>query len=165
MSGWIWVSVAFFRLWFLFWIMQSNPSHVLRLRHRNFFHPEKWRIITCITIEVIMSDFPWKLFVPLCILWQRVRGKGRRILAKVYARHCHEKRWYFPLQNGGKIVLSVFSLFLWDPGPIIVYPSQWNTDSTTESRPCWRFNELTIADGIKYLTNGDIELKGLATDC
>ena len=53
--------------------------------------------------------------------------------------------------------------FLSDPGPIIVYPSQWLTDSLThwltESRPCWRFNELTLADGIKYLSNVDIEMK------
>ena len=33
--------------------------------------------------------------------------------------------------------------FLSDPGPIIVYPSQWLTNSLTESRPCWRLNELT----------------------
>ena len=36
-----------------------------------------------------------------------------------------------------------FLYFLSDPGPIIVYPSQWLTNSLTESRPCWRLNELT----------------------
>ena len=52
--------------------------------------------------------------------------------------------------------------FLSDPGPIIVYPSQWLTDWLTDSlthcQTCWRFNELTFADGIKYLSDVDIEI-------
>ena len=49
------------------------------------------------------------------------------------------------------------SLLLSDPGPFIVYPSQWLTHSLTKSQTCWRFNELTLDDGIKYLGNDDIE--------
>ena len=53
--------------------------------------------------------------------------------------------------------------FLSDPGPIIVYPSQWLTHSLThwltDWRPCWRLNELTFVDGIKYLSDVDIEMK------
>ena len=54
--------------------------------------------------------------------------------------------------------------FLSEPGPIIVYPSQWLTDSLTHDllelmpRPCWRWNVLTLADGIKYLSNAEIEM-------
>ena len=50
-------------------------------------------------------------------------------------------------------------VFLSDPGPIIVYPSQWLTHWLTDSQTCWRFNELTFADGIKYLSDVDIEMK------
>ena len=52
-----------------------------------------------------------------------------------------------------------FNLFLSDPGPIIVYPNQSLTHWLTDWRPCWRLNELTFVDGIKFLSNVDIEMK------
>ena len=33
------------------------------------------------------------------------------------------------------------------------------TDWLTDWRPCWRLNELTFIDGIKYLSDVDIEMK------
>ena len=57
------------------------------------------------------------------------------------------------------VICFIKTVFLSDPGPIIVYPSQWLTHSLTQSRPCWRFNELTFVDGIKYLSDVDIEMK------
>ena len=39
--------------------------------------------------------------------------------------------------------LRLFRRFLSDPGPIIVYPSQWLTDWLTHWQTCWRLNELT----------------------
>ena len=64
---------------------------------------------------------------------------------------------------------SCVSYFLSDPGPIIVYACQslthsltdWLTDDLLElmSQPCWRWNELTLVDGIKYLSNADVEMK------
>ena len=86
-----------------------------------------------------MSDFPWKLFVPLCILWQRVRGKGRRILAKVYARHCHEKKVIFSTSKWRQNItlnLAYFSFvhsapskldithFFWIPSVLSKYETQ-----------------------------------------
>ena len=41
----------------------------------------------------------------------------------------------------GTVIRNTFPTFLSDPGTIIVYPCQSVTDSLTESRPCWRFNE------------------------
>ena len=37
--------------------------------------------------------------------------------------------------------------------------TDWLTNSLTHWRPCWRLNELTFGDGIKYLSDVDIEMK------
>ena len=45
-----------------------------------------FKILTCITMEVISSDFPnprCSLFEDLCIFWQSSRGSGSLILIKV----------------------------------------------------------------------------------
>ena len=57
----------------------------------------------------------------------------------------------------GCILKSFLHLFI-GPGSDHSLPMSV-THSLTESQTCWRFNELTLFDGIKYLGNDDIEMK------
>ena len=87
---------------------------------------------------------------PSCL--DKVSGFGLRLLRSIKVHnHITFVGPYFP-----HILLIVF---LSDPGPFIVYPCHSLTHSLTDWRPCWRLNELTFVDGIKYLSDVDIEMK------
>ena len=63
--------------------------------------------------------------------------------------------------ESGSVTFNQISPFLSDPGPIIVYACQSLTDWLTDSlTTLLKMNEcITFADGIKYLSDVDIEMK------
>ena len=154
MSGWIWLSFAFFCLRFVFWIMQSNPSHVLCLKHRNFSSPRKKKSIHLHHHRGDNVGLSLEAVCPLVHPLAKSSREGSLDPCKSFCETLswNKDRWYFPFQNGGKngtLHLVYFSFvhsapskldithFFWIPSVLSKYETQLRSSPTPVVKIWW----------------------------
>ena len=126
--------------------------------HRHFV---SWNVCKSLSFETFFSKPIPGLNQTTAWSASKMRGIFWQIYIIIFIIWIYILRWKCSFKSNPKMRRGSTgtTIFLSEPGPIKVYACQALTHSLTHWRPCWRFNELTLANGIKYPSSVDIEMK------
>ena len=151
-----------------FWLFSADPPLPQSISMR-----DAWIPCPLITAHIHQGGYTWSLIIYFGLPKVNPSFRKLQVCDKKHEYHCFRLTHLIVLFCN----LTLQLLFPWPISALIVFlfigprsdrslrVTHWLTHSMTDdllelmSQSCWRWNELTLADGIKYLSNADVEMK------